>query len=916
MTAPILNDRDLALQAAKYRSKQTNLAITGTASAFLASKNSVTILPATIVLTATPSGSVFSTSATYTWSYSLPSAPNTWITLGTGKTWTLNSTDLWAKNAFVYYRCIISENLLDSAYGYYTVTYTSEASEPNVVTLSRTNVVITCNEFGTPISFNNTDVTIIANRGTTSLAYSTNTTTPNSFTVSYVVSDLTVTASPTNTSVSWTLPGISAIALDGAKITFTITVYDASATPVATTYTRSVVYNKVNNGVNNKSITLSMYQWATSAPAYTAAFTYTWSTGAVSAYPAGWSSSAGSPPGSGYTLYQRNIIISDVFAATTTTSNWNLSTVNTIGYRVDGTIGIQGDSYRIAYIVTTSSTAPAQPGVTTAPAVPVGWSTTATATLSSGQYMYQSDGIYSANTGNITWGIPYLSNLKVGNLSALSANLGTVEVAASGALWSGKSTFANATNAGFFLGNDGGNAKFRIGNTDNSSGLAYDTSTGVLSLRGGSYLNSSGTTLLSATTTPAEILNSTAIATAAADATTKANAAQSTAIATAAADATAKANAAVASATATAASDAATKADAAQANATLAAASDAATKAAAAQAAAVAVANTAQAAANTAQAAATAAAAAAATGEANAVAVANTAQAAANTAQAAANTAAANAATAIANAAAAAAAAAAAQDAANAANALANTKLTKSGADILTGPISFNTSNAILVGNTTNGLYLGNTGLVGRKNGVTRFAITNAGDAYFGGELQAATGTFSGDISAASGNFSGTITGASGSFSGNLSAANIITTSNIQDFAVTSTVGVSSTGSIAAGIIASASITATGKPLFISMSALIDPNYAYRSGNLAGWYINPVTVQIYRSQNGNTYLLNVSLTLGSVDPVGNEAGGTTSTPGPFSYALVDTPSAGAVTYHLYASSSAKNRSISIIELKK
>ena len=820
MTAPILNDRDLALQAAKYRSKQTNLAITGTASAFLASKNSVTILPATIVLTATPSGSVFSTSAVYTWSYSLPSAPNTWITLGTGKTWTLNSTDLWAKNAFVYYRCIISENLLDSAYGYYTVTYTSEASEPNVVTLSRTNVVITCNEFGTPISFNNTDVTIIANRGTTSLAYSTNTTTPNSFTVSYVVSDLTVTASPTNTSVSWTLPGISAIALDGAKITFTINVYDASATPVATTYTRSVVYNKVNNGVNNKSITLSMYQWATSAPAYTAAFTYTWSTGAVSTYPAGWSSSAGSPPGSGYTLYQRNIIISDVFAATTTTSNWNLSTVNTIGYRVDGTIGIQGDSYRIAYIVTTSSTAPAQPGVTTAPAVPVGWSTTATATLSSGQYMYQSDGIYSANTGNITWGIPYLSNLKVGNLSALAASLGTVEVAASGALWSGKSTFANATTAGFFLGNDGGNAKFRIGNADNSSGLAYDTSTGVLSLRGGSYLNSSGTTLLSATTTPAEILNSTAIATAAADATTKANAAE---------------------------------------------------------AAATAVANTAQSTANTAN---TAAA---------------TAQSTANTAQSTANT---------------------ANTAAATAQSTANAKLAKAGADTLVGPISLSTETAILVGNTTNGLYLGSTGIVGRKNGVTTFAVTAAGDASFAGTLQAATGTFSGDISAASGNFSGTITGASGSFSGNLSAANIITTSNIQDFAVTSTVGVSSAGSIAAGIIASASITATGKPLFIAMSALIDPNYAYRSGNLAGWYINPVTVQIYRSQNGNTYLLNVSLTLGSVDPVGNEAGGTTTTPGPFSYVLVDTPSAGAVTYHLYASSSAKNRSISIIELKK
>lgn len=139
MTAPILNDRDLALQAAKYRSKQTNLAITGTASAFLASKNSLTILPATITLTASASGSVFSGSATYTWSYSLPSTPNTWVTLGTGKTWTLNNSDLWIKNAFVQYRCIISESLLDDAYGYYTVTYSSEGAESNFINLSRTN---------------------------------------------------------------------------------------------------------------------------------------------------------------------------------------------------------------------------------------------------------------------------------------------------------------------------------------------------------------------------------------------------------------------------------------------------------------------------------------------------------------------------------------------------------------------------------------------------------------------------------------------------------------------------------------------------------------------------------------------------------------------------------------------------------
>ena len=1009
MTAPILNDRDLALQAAKYRSKQTNLAITGTASAFLASKNSITISPTNIVLTASPSGSVFSGSATYTWSYALSSAPNTWIALGTGKTWTLNNSDTWIKNAFIQYRCIISENLLDDAYGYYTVTYSSEGAESNFINLSRTNVLVTCNSAGTPINYNNTDITVTVSRGTTSLTYSTNTTTPNSFTVSVGSANLTPITPSTSTSTSFTMPGITAIALDGATVTLTITVYDSSTAPVGTTYTKTIVYNKVSNGVigssaravdltvgtqafaytsagttpspantvltataqnttgtvyyeffvagvskqnlttntytytplaayasmpeqitvkiregsdssailasditsiigikpgvsaitgvltneattvlsdfsgnvdsftntggtfyvydgitdkttsgsvtysvlsstgltisiastgvytitamssdsgvatlravyssftidkvysivkskagpdgaslnpvanydfagatlpgsvtfpgtvatyendtatlitntvadqnlrltnlslvprnsyiismrvkwisgawegilfyanpahgessshykaipqpalgvwttinvdmrtltagdtdyilggnisqlrfdfvnavgasvavdyisvgkygvaeATKSITLSMYQWATSAPAYTDPFTYTWSTGNISAFPSGWSSAAGTAPGNGYTLYQRNITLTATITTATTESNWNLSTVNTIGYRNDGTIGAQGDSARTAYVVTrevwTNAVAPTSNGIL-APTIAVtisatlssstintvsytnvaiisaplpiivgtkitlnggtnfgvltntgvyyvktvisatqvilsdsanlinpvaltyaggsltgitnSWSLTATSTLTDGQYMYQSDGILNNSTNIITWGMPYLSNLKVGSLSALSANLGVVEVATSGNLYSGKTTFGS-TSAGFFLGNDGGNAKFKIGTevVDGvSNELGFDSSTGVLTLRGGRVLNAAGNALLSASTIPADILNSTAISTAASDATTKAN----NAITTAASDATTKANNAVT----TAASDATTKA--------------------------------------------------------------------------------------------------------------------------------------------------------------------------------------------------------------------------------------------------------------------------------------------------------------------------------------------------------------------
>jgi hypothetical protein len=76
-------------------------------------------------------------------------------------------------------------------------------------------------------------------------------------------------------------------------------------------------------------------------------------------------------------------------------------------------------------------------------------------------------------------------------------------------------------------------------------------------------------------------------------------------------------------------------------------------------------------------------------------------------------------------------------------------KLSKSGTDILTGPITFSTDKVLVVGSPAldsvtghNGLYLGNTGIVGTKNGVATFTIdATTGSATFAGDLTAATGT-------------------------------------------------------------------------------------------------------------------------------------------------------------------------------
>lgn len=187
--------------------------------------------------------------------------------------------------------------------------------------------------------------------------------------------------------------------------------------------------------------------------------------------------------------------------------------------------------------------------------------------------------------------------------------------------------------------------------------------------------------------------------------------------------------------------------------------------------------------ANTANTAAAAAATAASTAQTSATA-ANTAATAAQTTANTANTAAANAQstanTANSTANSAATAAAAAATAAANAQAAADAKLARSGAQILTGPVTLNAASAITVGTPAldgvaghNGFYIGSTGIVGTKNGLTTFALDNAGNATFKGDLTGASGTFSGALSGATGTFSGALSGATGSFSGAVTASSL-----------------------------------------------------------------------------------------------------------------------------------------------
>ena len=138
--------------------------------------------------------------------------------------------------------------------------------------------------------------------------------------------------------------------------------------------------------------------------------------------------------------------------------------------------GTDGNSARICYTKTTLSSLASSPttittsGSTSYPpndswGTGTVWGATAPSIVA-GESVYQSDGIYSPATGNTVWNVPYLSALKVGSLSAISANLGTITAGtitldSSGFIQGGQTAYN--TGSGFFLGYSGGTYKLSIG---------------------------------------------------------------------------------------------------------------------------------------------------------------------------------------------------------------------------------------------------------------------------------------------------------------------------------------------------------------------------------------------------------------------------------------------------------------------
>ena len=224
----------------------------------------------------------------------------------------------------------------------------------------------------------------------------------------------------------------------------------------------------------------TVYQWAPTIPTGpTGAPTYTWATASFGAAPAGWSLTAGTSPSQGFTLWAAAVLITDSAANATTAFNWSSASITARGYAgVDGSGGVgstgpAGASARIAYAVTNLTSLASTPTTYTTsgsssfpPTNTWGGSEAWQGTVPSytaGQAVFQIDGIYSPSTGNTVWGLPYLSALKVGSLSAITTNTGALTVTGNiavtgGALLGGAFTgyaWPPSGNTGFYLGPSG-----------------------------------------------------------------------------------------------------------------------------------------------------------------------------------------------------------------------------------------------------------------------------------------------------------------------------------------------------------------------------------------------------------------------------------------------------------------------------
>lgn len=174
-----------------------------------------------------------------------------------------------------------------------------------------------------------------------------------------------------------------------------------------------------------------IYNIASSLPATPTGGSYNFATGVLTP-PASWSSTM-PPSSSAQPTYRCTCLFKTLTTGVpVAATSWSAPVV-VAQNGAEGPVGSQGASARIAYAKTTL-TSLTGPDVTTSGGASFppngswgasGWSGSSPAIVA-GESVYQTNGIYNPASGQTIWGTPYLSNLKVGSLSAISANLGAI----------------------------------------------------------------------------------------------------------------------------------------------------------------------------------------------------------------------------------------------------------------------------------------------------------------------------------------------------------------------------------------------------------------------------------------------------------------------------------------------------------
>jgi hypothetical protein len=198
-------------------------------------------------------------------------------------------------------------------------------------------------------------------------------------------------------------------------------------------------------GANGARFALAqVFQWAATIPTISGSNTYQWATSTfTAAVPSGWSTSAGASPSTGFTLWQATVKLVDTLTVSSSSVDWTTASISAIGYAgangadgADGSAASAGASARIAYAKSTSNPLAGTPttfntsGSSTFPSTNTWggaevWGATVPS-FTAGEAVFQINGIYNPTTDITVWGLPYLSSLKVGSLSAISANLGAI----------------------------------------------------------------------------------------------------------------------------------------------------------------------------------------------------------------------------------------------------------------------------------------------------------------------------------------------------------------------------------------------------------------------------------------------------------------------------------------------------------